>query len=244
MPSCHTDLVRKLVVTLIVLALLLVAADFGLRFYAESKTADAVATELQTKAVPDVSIEGFPFIYHAIKGEYPQVIITANNLDEGLLPGINAVLTLSQVTEPLRDALAGDTSQLAAQATNLQLRVPLASLSAALNQPGLTLSAAPDGSLAVSTSVTVLGQQIPVTGTAKITVSNDTLTLAVGSLSVAGADVTALAKSAADALATTLTKSFSLAGLPFSVTDATVSVSGSDVVITATTGPVKLADLK
>jgi hypothetical protein len=236
--------VRKFVVTLIVLAVLLVAADFGLRAYAESKTADAVATELETKAVPDVSIEGFPFIYHAIRGQYPQVIITATNLDDGLLPGISAVLTLSQVTEPLRDALAGDTSQLAAQATNLQVRVPLAALSAALDQPGLTLSAAPDGSLAVSTAVSVLGRQIPVTGTAKITVSNDTLTLAVGSLTAAGVDVTALATAAANTLASTLTKTFSLAGLPFSVTDAAVEVSGSDVVLTATTGPVKLADLK
>ena len=74
--------------------------------------------ELGTTAVPDVSIEGFPFLLHAVQGEYPQVIITAANIDNGLLPGIRAQLNLSQVTLPLRDALSGNTSQLAAQSSD------------------------------------------------------------------------------------------------------------------------------
>ena len=235
---------RKLLITLIVLAVLLVAADFGLRAYAESRTATAVQTELGTTAVPDVSIEGFPFMLHAVQGQYPQVIITAANIDNGLLPGIRAQLNLAQVTLPLRDALSGNTSQLAAQSTNLQVLIPLSSLSAALNQPNLTLSAAPDGSLAVSTSVTVAGRQIPLTGTASITVANDTLTLSVGSLAAAGLDLTPIVTAAANALAGGLTKSFPLTGLPFSVTAANVSVVGADVVVTASTGPVLLSDLK
>ncbi len=235
---------RKLLITLIVLAVLLVAADFGLRAYAESRTATAVQTELGTTAVPDVSIEGFPFMLHAVQGQYPQVIITAANIDNGLLPGIRAQLNLAQVTVPLRDALSGNTSQLAAQSTNLQVLIPLSSLSAALNQPNLTLSAAPDGSLAVSTSVTVAGRQIPLTGTASITVANDTLTLSVGSLAAAGLDLTPIVTAAANALAGGLTKSFPLTGVPFTVTAADVSVSGSDVVLTADTGAVALAELE
>lgn len=235
---------RKLVITLIVLAVLLVAADFGLRAYAESRTATAVQTELGTTAVPDVSIEGFPFILHAVKGEYPQVIITAANIDNGLLPGIRAQLNLFQVTLPLRDALSGNTSQLAAQSTTLQVLIPLTSLSAALKQPNLTLSAAPDGSLAVATSVTVAGREIPLTGTASITVENDTLTLAVDSLAAAGLDLTPVVTAAANALVGGLRRSFPLTGLPFSVTAATVSVAGGDVVVSATTGPVLLSDLK
>jgi hypothetical protein len=236
--------VRKLLITLIVLAVLLVAADFGLRAYAESRTATAVQAELGLTAVPDVSIEGFPFILHAVQGEYPQVIITAANVDNGLLPGTRAQLNLAQVTLPLRDALSGNTSQLAAQATTLQVLIPLTSLTAALNQPNLTLSAAPDGSLAVTTSVTVAGQQIPLTGTATITVANDTLTLSVGSLAAAGIDLTPVVSAAANALVGGLQRSFPLTGLPFSVTAANVSVVGGDVVVTATTGPVLLSDLR
>jgi len=236
--------VRKFLITLILLAVLLVAADFGTRAYAEFRTADAVQTELGTTAVPDVSIEGFPFLLHAVRGEYPEVIITAANIDNGLLAGIRALLNLSQVTLPLRDALSGNTSQLAAQATSLQVLVPLTSLSAALGRPDLTLAAGPDGSLAVSTTVSIAGQQIPVTGTAMITVADDTLTLSVGSLTAAGVDLTPVVTAAADALAGGLTRSFPLTGLPFSVTEADVSVAGGDVVLTASTGPVLLADLR
>ena len=51
---------RKLLITLVVLAVLLVAADFGARAFAESKTADAVQNELELTTVPNVSIEGAP----------------------------------------------------------------------------------------------------------------------------------------------------------------------------------------
>jgi len=238
-----TDLVRKFLVTLVVLAALLVAADFGARVYAESRTADAVQAQLGTATAPDVSIEGFPFIYHAVRGEYPQVILTASNIDNTLLPGIRAELTLSTVTLPLRDAMSSDPSNLAAQATSLQVLIPLTSLAAAL-QNDLTLSAAPDGSLAVSTTVTVAGQPFAVSGTATLTVADDTLTLTVGSLTAAGIDLTPVVQAAADALAVGLSRSFALTGLPFTVTQAAVTVSGSDVVVTATTGPVHLADLK
>ncbi len=233
---------RKFLVTLLVLAALLIAADFGARVYAESRTADAVQTELGTTTAPDVSIEGFPFLFHAVRGEYPQVVMTAANIDNTLLPGIRAVLTLVTVTLPLRDALSGDTSNLAAQATNLQVLIPLSSLAAAL-QNDLTLSAAPDGSLMVSTTLRVAGQPIVVTGTATLTVADDTLTLSVGSLTAAGIDLTPVVKAAADALAAELSRSFALTGLPFTVTDANVTVSGADIVVTAHTGPVHVADL-
>jgi len=230
-------------VILLVLAALLVAADFGARVYAESRTADAVQAELGTATAPDVSIEGFPFLLHAVRGEYPQVIVTAADINNTLLPGIRAVLALSTVTLPPRDALSGNSSNLTAQSTSLQVLIPLSSLAAAL-QNDLTLSAAPDGSLAVSTTVTVAGQPFAVTGTATITVADDTLTLSVGSLTAAGIDLTPVVQAAANALAAGLSRSFALTGLPFTVTQANVTVSGTDVVVTATTGPVRLADLK
>jgi hypothetical protein len=40
-----------------------------------------------------------------------------------------------------------------------------------------------------------------------------------------------------------LSRSFALTGLPFTVTDANVTVSGADIVVTAHTGPVHVADL-
>ena len=235
---------RKFALLLVILAVLLVAADFGARAYAESRAATAVQQELGTAAEPDVSIEGFPFLVHATQGRYPQVVITATDVDNAALPGIRAVATLSSVALPLRDMINHDTSALTAQATRLQVLVPLASLSAALGQPNLTLSAAPDGSVAVSTTLSIAGQQVPLTGTAAITVAQDTLTIAVKSLSAAGLDVTPVITAAADALVGGLSKSFPLVGLPFTVTSADIAVAGGDVVITATTGPVALDELR
>ena len=95
----------------------------------------------------------------------------------------------------------------------------------------------------MTTTVTVAGQQIPLTGTATITVENDTLTLAVGSLKAAGLDLTPVISAAADALAGGLSRTFPLTGLPFTITQADVSVVGDDVVVTASTGPVLLSQI-
>lgn len=235
---------RKLLITLVVLAVLLLVADFAARAYAEHRAARAVQTELGLTQAPDVSIEGFPFLWHAIQGSYPEVIITTTNVDEGVLPDTRARADLTTVTLPLRDAVAGDTSQLTAQATALQVVIPLSTLQAALPRQDVTLAPGPNGTLQVSGNVTVAGLTIPVTGAAKLSVSDDTLTLSVQSLSAAGVDLTPLAQQAASALASRLTTTIPLAGLPFTVTSGDVLVSGSDVVITVNTGPITLQELR
>jgi LmeA-like phospholipid-binding len=236
--------VRKLLITLVVLAVLLVAADFGARAYAEYRAAGAVQAELGLSQAPDVSIEGFPFLWHAVQGAYPEVIITASDVDDGLLPGTRARVDLNTVTLPLGDAIAGDTSNLAARSTVLQVIIPLSSLQAALGRPDVTLSAGPNGNLQVGATVSVAGVSFPVTGSAKLSVSDDQLTLSVDGLSAAGFDLTPLARQAATALASGLTMTVPLVGLPFSVTSGDVQVSGSDVVITVNTGPVTFQELQ
>lgn len=235
---------RKFLITLVVLAVLLVAADFGARAYAEYRAASAIQAELGLAQSPDVSIEGFPFLWHAVQGEYPQVIVSAGNIDEGLLPGTRARVTLTTVALPLRDAVAGDTSHLTAQAANLQVVIPISSLQAALPRQDVTLSAGPNGTLQASTTITVLGVTIPLTGSAKLSVADDQLTLTVDNLSAAGIDLTQAAQQAASALASGLTTTIPLAGLPFTVTSGDVEVTGTNVVITVNTGPVTFRELQ
>ncbi len=235
---------RKFAVVLVVLAVLLVAGDFAARAYAESRASTAVQDELGTATTPDVSIEGFPFLLHAVQGRYPEVIVTAADIDNATLPGVRAIADLTGVALPLRDVLNQDTSALTAESTRLQALVPLASLSGALGRSDLTLSAAPDGSVSVATSVTVAGRRIPLTGTGAITISDNTLTIAVRSLTAADRDVTPAITDAADALAGGLSRSFPLQGLPFTITSADVAVAGGDVVLTAITGPVTLEQLR
>lgn len=235
---------RKFLITLVVLVVLLVAADFGARAYAEYRAASAIQTELGLTQSPDVSIDGFPFLWHAVQGSYPQVTVNAADVDDGRLPGTQARVVLTTVALPLRDAIAGDTSHLTAQATNLQVVIPISSVQAALPRQDVTLSAGPDGTLQASATITVLGVSIPLTGSAKLSVANDELTLTVDNLSAANVDLTQAAQQAASALAAGLTTTVPLAGLPFTVTSGEVQTAGSDVVITVTTGPVTFQELR
>ncbi len=241
--ECQTGPVRKLVIALVILAALLIAADFGSRAYAESRAATAVQGELGMASTPDVSIEGFPFLLHAVRGEYPQVIVTATDVSSQL-PGTRAIAELSTVALPLREVINQDTSAMTARSTRLQLLVPVTSLSDALGRPDVTLSAGPDGSLAVTATVSIAGLRVPLTGTASVTVSENTLTVATDSLTAAGVDVTPAITAAVDTLVGGLRRSFTLTGLPFTITGAEVSVASGDVVITGTTGPVSLAQLR
>lgn len=234
---------RKLLISLIVLAILLAIADFGLRAYAESRTASAVQARLGTAVAPDVSIEGFPFLLHAVRGEYPQVVVGVDTLGNSAPAGSRAVLNLFEVTLPLEDAMAGNTTRLRAQSTLLAVLVPLASVAAALDQPGVMLSAGPDGSLQVSTSISVLGQQIPVSGTATLSVVNNALNFSVTTLKAAGIDLGDAVTSAINRLASSLTATIPLSGLPFTITDAQISIVGADISIAVSTGPILFSDL-
>jgi hypothetical protein len=236
--------VRKLVIAVIILLALLVAADFGARAYAESRAADAIRSEVGTDVTPDVSIEGFPFLWHAVQGSYPQVVISASTTSADAIPGVRAVAELETVALPLRDALAGNTSTLTAQSANVRALIPLDSLAAALGRPDLTLSAGPDGGIVAAATLTVAGQSIPLTGAATIRITNGKLTMTVAHLSAAGIDLTPVAAAAADVLAGQLSASLSLAGLPFAITDAVASVRGKDLVLTVTTGAVRLSQLR
>ena len=236
--------VRKLVITVIILLALLVAADFGARAYAESRTADAIKAEVGTDVTPDVSIEGFPFLWHAVQGTYPQVVISATTTSADSIPGVRAVAELETVNLPLRDALAGSAANLTAQSANVRALIPLDSLAAALGRPDLTLSAGPDGGIVAAAMLDVLGESIPVTGAATVSITNGRLMLTVEHLSAAGIDLTPVASAAADVLAGQLSTSLSLAGLPFAITDAVAAVRGTDLVLTVTTGAFRLSQLK
>jgi len=236
--------VRKLVIAVIVLLVLLVGADFAARAYAESRTADAIRSEVGTDVTPDVSIEGFPFLWHAVQGSYPQVVITASTTSADAIPGVRAVADLDSVALPLRDALAGNASNLTAQSANVRALIPLNALAAALGRPDLTLSAGPDGGIVAAATLTVAGLSVPLTGAAIISISDGKLTMRVAHLSAAGIDLTPVASAAADALAGQLSTSLSLAGLPFAITDAVAAVRGNDLVLTVTTGAFQLSQLR
>lgn len=237
---------RKLLIALVVVIVVLVALDFGARAYAGSRAEEAIAQELGGQADVDVSIEGFPFLLDAVRGVYPEVVVNAqpSGATRPLIANARAVAELTNVTLPLSDALSGDTSNLAAQSTVVRAYLPLAALPAALDRPELTFSAGAGGGVTVSATASVAGRSIPLTGTANISISDNSLTVAVTDLSAADIQLSPAARAAIDSRFGGLRASVPLVGLPFSITDGDVSVQGDSVVVTVTTGPVMFSQLR
>ncbi len=61
---------RRLLATLVALALILVAADFGLRFLSEYRVSKQIQESLQLPVRPSVSLGGLPYIPRLLSGDF------------------------------------------------------------------------------------------------------------------------------------------------------------------------------
>ncbi|HEX9235229.1 MAG TPA: DUF2993 domain-containing protein [Actinomycetota bacterium] len=89
--------IRRLLITLIVLAGLYVAADFGLKALAQSQTASTLETSLDLSKKPTVDLGGFPFLPRALGGHLDQVLLSGDDLSAGGQPLRGVHLTLHDV---------------------------------------------------------------------------------------------------------------------------------------------------
>ena len=88
---------RRLFVVLVVLGLLLVGADFGLRFLGEYWVARELQAKLELSTRPDVSLEGFPFIPHLLSGEFTEVRLRSGPTEVKGIRLVRVKLDLRQV---------------------------------------------------------------------------------------------------------------------------------------------------
>ena len=238
----HTRGVRKLLITLVVLAALLVGADFGTRAIAESQAGKAIGQRLDGDA-PDVSVAGFPFLTQAFAGRYDHVTVTLANATLGTLP-VSGVADLYGVTLPLSDAVSGNTDRMTADTVDLTARSPVSTVAAALGRPDLTLTAGADGAVQLTLPITVSGVSVQVTADAVATVTDGVLHLTAGKPTVAGLDLSTLAPGLSEQAAKQLNLDVPLKGLPVRIDAAQLSLDGSDLIVTASASDVKVADLQ
>lgn len=92
---------RRLVIVLIVLAGLLVAADFGAAALAESAVARQMRSQLGLVDDPSVRINGFPFLTQALSGRYSSVDVQAKRIPYGELKELEIDARLHDVGAPL-----------------------------------------------------------------------------------------------------------------------------------------------
>lgn len=230
---------KAFLITLVLLLALLVGADFVGRAVAESKAGEAIAGQTGGQIAPEVDIHGFSFLAQALPGDYQKVTIAQQDLTVGPFTGVGAIVELYNVTYPLSAALAGSTDEMVAGRADLRATIPAAALSAHLQQAGLTLSSGENGSARISTSVDVLGRQVPVSADVQLALADGNLTLTAGQVTADGIDLPD-----PGAIAQSLNLSVPLTGLPIDLDAAAVAVEGDAVVVTATVLDLRVSELR
>lgn len=223
---------RKLIATLVVLALLLVGADVAGRLIAQQKASEALGTQLDAQATadPTVGIHGFSFLIQAVQGQYSHITIDGGDLTLGPVHGATLHADLYGVHFPLSDAFSGTLDRMTADRATMRAVIPGSSLADALQQPGLTFTKGSDGTLRVHTTVAVQGRTFPVTMDVAVSVTDNALDLAARPVKAAGVTIP---DQVAAGLQHSLTRRIPLTALPFPLDSATVTTADGDLVVGA-----------
>ncbi|GAA3728233.1 hypothetical protein HDA32_000221 [Spinactinospora alkalitolerans] len=97
---------RKFLVFLIFLLVVLVAADRGLHYAAQSEIAKRVSQQYEMVGDPEVTIGGFPFLNQAVSGEYSEIHIVTGAMTVGEVQLERVDATLNDVRAPLDELMS------------------------------------------------------------------------------------------------------------------------------------------
>ena len=227
---------RKLLVSLTVLVVLVLASDRIGAAAAGTVIAGKLRTSAGLERVPSVRITGFPFLTQALGGRYDRVDVEADGISRGGVRITRATTSLYGVQVPLSDALQRSVTSVPVE--RLSARVVIAFVDLA-SGGGRSLTIAPDGGrLRVNGRVTVLGQSLTAGTTSSVRIDGSALVITGQTVSVQGKQ---LAGPVGAALAGTLDLRVPIGRLPYDLTLTGVHVEAGGVVVTAASGPTVLA---
>lgn len=223
---------RKVVTSLVVLLVLLVAADrIGV-----AVASRVVASKLRTSAMltsdPSVRIEGFPFLTQAVGGRYDRIDLRTADLTRGGVRLSSLDVTLLGLQLTASQAISGDVSAVPVQGLRAEAVVTYADVASVGRLAGVSVTPVGDR-LRVTARLTVLGQSV--------TASTDsTVRLDGGSVVVTAQKVTVAGQSSGlldQALAGRLDLRVPIGRLPYGLQLAGVHVSAGGLVVDARSGP-------
>lgn len=219
---------RRILVVLLVLLLglvgLVVVADRVAAGVAERALTEQVREELAKEGVqagpPEVEIGGFPFVTQVLDGRYERISIRLTEVRGSVQGNVLALPTLDidayDVTAPLDTLRSGRGGVTAGSVTGTGT-ISYDSLAARLGQEGLQLRER-DGRLAVTAPVELLGQRVPVSGTADITVDQGQVSLRFTDLTADGLPNGSLVRALLSTFAEGISVDLPLPALPFDLT--------------------------
>ena len=190
---------RALLAVLVVLLGLAAVADRVAVGVAEDRVAEALAEQPELSGPPDVSIEGWPFLTQALGGEYEDVRIRLSAADLGQPEGTSADVRLRGVRVPLSDVLDGSVAEIPVDRVDGTVTLSYELLSREL---GTDTTLAPEGDrLRLSTTVRVLGYDVPLTAVGTVALDGQELVVDVAEAGASGVDLPGfVVEAATDAL--------------------------------------------
>jgi hypothetical protein len=219
---------RKLLIAVIVIVVLLVAADRVAAVVADRQIASRVETSYHLPSKPSVSVQGFPFLTQVAAGSYHEIDLSIGQLDSNGVQVNNLVAHLMGVHAPVRDLVGGNSSGIMAAQVTGTGTVPLSSVQSRVPQ-GVQLSQ-DGGALRMSGTVSYLGVSVPVSAVASLGVSPSGITVTPTRVSL-GSGINAPASAVSGQFRFTVP----VTGLPLhlSVTSVSVTPAGVQVSVSA-----------
>ena len=229
---------RRLVVTLVVLAVLAIVVDRAAAYVAENQLASMAEKEAKQydvrSAGTSVKIGGFGFLPQLVKGEFSEITVTMDQPSVSKVSAEELTMVMKDIQIP-RELLTGDTSAtVTVSRADVHLKMSPAALtkltSAASGIEGLNLSAVGEK---LQAKLTVRG--FDATATVRPEVRNGRIGLVVENLPDG---VPSQVRTVITAL---LARGVRIPDLPFGARVTGVDVQGQSLLVTATATDVKLS---
>ena len=257
---------KGFLVTLLVLVALLVGADLGARWIAEDRVATQLQSQLKLEEKPDVAIHGFPFLTQAATGEYGSVTLTAEHIPYRQLHDITLVADLGDVTLPPQSLVDGTVRSIPAKTVTASAQIDPADLARVLRVQDVTVAPVtqemldqrratgstaqkalsgvdPSQAVALTSTTTVLGQQVRATVIATFKLSGGQIVLSARDIAVDAGDSGSVPSDVSNAMRGKLS-GFSArvdpGALPFSITATDLHAQDGKLVVSGTAEDVDL----
>ncbi len=178
---------RRLVIALLVLVGLFVAVDYGAAALAESAVSRQMREQIGLVDDPSVRINGFPFLYQALTGDYRNVEVSADRVTVARLNDVSVEATLHHVRVPFSQLVSGSADTVRIDEVVGRVRIQAAELEKLINVEDLQVEKVTDR------DTNAAGQPVPdnavkLTGTAEVLGQRNRVTV-IGSLGRAGGQV-------------------------------------------------------
>jgi hypothetical protein len=205
--------VRRILILVAIVVALLVVLDRIAVAAADHVVAARIQTQEHLQTQPSVSIGGFPFLTQAIGGTYDDVTLTVHDFRRSVVPVDTISVTLHGVHVPLSAVFSQHLSSVPVDSAIARLSLSYADLNTYLGTKGITVSPASGSDVRITGAVSVAGQKLSVSGTARVDVTSDSLLLRA---------------------ANAVTVAIPLAGLPFGIALQSAKATNRGIQVTAT----------